>query len=346
LQSKDLSNIKSVSLSECGNFAFIGTEKGRIDKFNIQSGIHRCSFIGHSKQITGIVSNLNSMVISSSLDCQLIFWDFNGVEKFRLKLDAPISQIVLSTESGLLAAVCDDLNIRVIDITTRKIVRIFQGHSNRITSTSFSPDERWIVSASLDGTIRLWDLPTGHMIDAFSTENLPTSVSFSPKGDFIATTHVGKVGIYLWTNRSMYEHVEIKSLKVNEIRQFELPNDQEGLVEGDIQSEENDFDAEKIEKVDIVDEMIKFSDLPASRWMNLLSLEHIKKRNKPIDPPKKPELAPFFLPTIEGATPSFEKLEKIGSRVQNLKGLNLDLESVLHIKLESAIELNSCILNF
>jgi U3 small nucleolar RNA-associated protein 21 len=80
--------------------------------------------------------------------------------------------------------------------------------------------------------------------------------------------------------------------------------------------------------------------------MNLLSLEHIKKRNKPIQPPKKPELAPFFLPTIEGATPSFAKVKETGSRVKRSKGMDLDLESVLHIKLESAIELNSCILIF
>ena len=31
----------AVALSKCGNFAFVGTQAGRIDKYNMQSGIYR-----------------------------------------------------------------------------------------------------------------------------------------------------------------------------------------------------------------------------------------------------------------------------------------------------------------
>lgn len=63
---------------------------------------------------------------------------------------------------------------------------------------TFSPDGRWIVSTSLDTTIRTWDLPTGHLVDIFRVEDIPTSVTFSPTGDFLATSHVNNVGIFLW----------------------------------------------------------------------------------------------------------------------------------------------------
>lgn len=36
------------------------------------------------------------------------------------------------------------------------------------------------------------------------------------------------------------------------------------------------------------------------QWENLLHLDTIKARSKPIQPPKKPEAAPFFLPTVPG----------------------------------------------
>lgn len=36
-------------------------------------------------------------------------------------------------DNDLLAVVCDDLGIRVIDLETKKIVREFWGHRNRIT---------------------------------------------------------------------------------------------------------------------------------------------------------------------------------------------------------------------
>jgi U3 small nucleolar RNA-associated protein 21 len=38
--------------------------------------------------------------------------------------------------------------------------------------------------------------------------------------------------------------------------------------------------------------------LPRTQWENLLHLDAIKERNKPLQPAKKPEAAPFFLPTI------------------------------------------------
>lgn len=53
---------------------------------------------------------------------------------------------------------------------------------------------------------------------------------------------------------------------------------------------------------------ITLSSLPRGYWATLFKLEVVKARNKPIEPPRKPEAAPFFLPTIhsEGqAEPSF-----------------------------------------
>lgn len=45
---------------------------------------------------------------------------------------------------------------------------------------------------------------------------------------------------------------------------------------------------------------------PKAKWQNLLSLETIKKRNKPKEAPKPAEKAPFFLPTVAGAKAQFD----------------------------------------
>lgn len=50
----------------------------------------------------------------------------------------------------------------------------------------------------MDSVIRTFDIPTGRLIDAFRTASIATSVSFSPTGDFLATSHVDSVGVYLW----------------------------------------------------------------------------------------------------------------------------------------------------
>ena len=67
----------------------------------------------------------------------------------------------------------------------------------------------------MDCTVRTWDLPTARLVnnheyhyltvcqfvrllDCFLVEAPPTSLSFSPTGEFLATTHVDDLGIFLW----------------------------------------------------------------------------------------------------------------------------------------------------
>jgi len=38
------------------------------------------------------------------------------------------------------------------------LVRTLEGHTNLITSVSFSPDSKMLASSSYDKTIRLWDV--------------------------------------------------------------------------------------------------------------------------------------------------------------------------------------------
>jgi U3 small nucleolar RNA-associated protein 21 len=43
--------------------------------------------------------------------------------------------------------------------------------------------------------------------------------------------------------------------------------------------------------------------LPRAQWMALLHLDTLRERGKPLAPPKKPETAPFFLPTLASLAP-------------------------------------------
>ncbi|XP_027193066.1 uncharacterized protein [Cicer arietinum] len=47
-----------------------------------------------------------------------------------------------------------------------------------------------------------------------------------------------------------------------------------------------------------IPDLVTLSLLPKSQWQSLINLDIIKVRNKPIEPPKKPEKAPFFLPSV------------------------------------------------
>jgi U3 small nucleolar RNA-associated protein 21 len=71
----------SLTLTQCGNFVVIGYNNGHVERFNIQSGIHRASYGGekgvHQGPVKGIyVDSLNTTVITAGRDATVKFLRF------------------------------------------------------------------------------------------------------------------------------------------------------------------------------------------------------------------------------------------------------------------------------
>ena len=120
---------------------------------------------------------------------------------------AVITKLSRHDESGLICAASDDGRVCVIDPQVGSIVRIFSGHGTKVNDICFSANGRWVVSAGQDATVRVWDIPTGRMIDWFSAPRPVTSLAFSPSGEFLATAHAGKRELYLWSNQDYFSSV-------------------------------------------------------------------------------------------------------------------------------------------
>lgn len=300
--------VKSVAISQCGNFGLVGSSNGSISIYNMQSGILKKQYKLHKRAVTGIaLDGMNRKMVSCGLDGLVGFYDFNKSTLLgKLQLDAPVTSMVYHRSSDLFALALDDLSIVVIDVVTQRVVRKLWGHSNRITAFDFSPDGRWIVSASLDSTLRTWDLPTGGCIDGVKLDSVATDLKFSPNGDLLATTHVNGNGISIWTNRSQFKAISTRIVNEEEFSKAILPTasieGNSSMLAGALGSDENDEDNEHelsnvYHSLEQINKNLITLSLGARNKMNtLLNLNVIKQRSRPTEPPKKPENnTPFFL---------------------------------------------------
>jgi WD40 repeat protein len=80
--------------------------------------------------------------------------------------------------------------------------QLFSGHTGSIYSVAFSPDGKYILTGSQDGTARLWDVQKGEEVRRFIVHKGGVSaVAFSPDGKLVVTG--GNDGtVRLWDDKS------------------------------------------------------------------------------------------------------------------------------------------------
>jgi formylglycine-generating enzyme required for sulfatase activity len=103
-----------------------------------------------------------------------------------------------------------DQTIKLWDVASGVELRTLKGHSHYVTSVSFSPDGRQIVSGSADNKVKLWDAESGEELRTLNGHTSSVrSVAFSPDGRRIVSGSLDQT-IKLWDSES---GDELKTLK-------------------------------------------------------------------------------------------------------------------------------------
>jgi len=126
-------------------------------------------------------------------------------EQFRALPASSIYNIAMSHTGDFYLVGLLDSRVAQVDTLTEETTRQLLGHTGRVLALDISPDDRFAISGSTDGNLRLWNLEHGaamrnpqanHMVEGFV--NLATaSLDLSPDGRYGATGHWdGKISLW------------------------------------------------------------------------------------------------------------------------------------------------------
>ncbi|ETS59978.1 hypothetical protein PaG_05966 [Moesziomyces aphidis] len=157
------------------------------------------------------------------------------------KGDLYIRSVCFSPDGKCLATGAEDRQIRIWDISKKKVKHLFSGHKQEIYSLDYSKDGRIIASGSGDKTVRIWDVENGQLLHTLYTspglEHGPseagvTSVSISSDNRLVAAGALDTL-VRVWDAQTGKQLERLKSHK-DSIYSVSFAPDGKSLVSGSL----------------------------------------------------------------------------------------------------------------
>jgi len=126
---KDKVYVSQLCLNPESNILAAGYSDGSICIWDLKKSVITAKFNGHKSEITALCFCKSGLLVSGSRDTDIIFWD-------------------IMVEQGLFK---------------------LRGHKNAITHLKFIERTQTLVSSSKDQLLKLWDIPTRHCVQTFSS---------------------------------------------------------------------------------------------------------------------------------------------------------------------------------
>ncbi|ANZ74595.1 BA75_01334T0 [Komagataella pastoris] len=173
-----------------------------------------------SPQITSLdFDDSGQFLLTSSIDESIQLYDINKGKHLKpiysKKYGAHLARFSHDEKHCVYASTKVEHTIRFLSLQNNTYIRYFKGHQGLVNSLELSPLESIFMSASLDNTVKLWDLRSPNVQGNLNVKG-PNLIAFDPSGLVFAIVNeeTKKLGLY---NIKNYEQAPFST--------FELPQE-------------------------------------------------------------------------------------------------------------------------
>lgn len=145
------------------------------------------------------------LLVGGVNDQSALVWDTTTGNALHLWPTDPLGSLQWVDGTDFVLTASSDLRVRVVDFKSGITQRAIEGHTTSVTSgVSFSPDNRYVLSAGVETTTRLWNRTNGVFLRGFQGQGAGSAAAaFSPDGRRVLTT-IGhpRMAAQLWNTET------------------------------------------------------------------------------------------------------------------------------------------------
>jgi WD40 repeat protein/tRNA A-37 threonylcarbamoyl transferase component Bud32 len=170
LRSDQPGGVYGLAFSPDGKFLTSASLDGTAKVWDIATGQESLTFNGHKDGVLTVAFDpTGKRIASAGDDHTLKIWDagigqdpltIRGHFVERLSTYGGVHCVAFSHDGKRLASTGYG-EVKIWDAATGRGTLTLEGHGDSVASVAFSPDDRWLASASWDGTVKVWEAATG-----------------------------------------------------------------------------------------------------------------------------------------------------------------------------------------